>query len=336
MGPSKVKRTAYAPIRSMRFTNKERFCTPITDSITSYSINPGLIFPWLKVQAQCWEKYKFHKLEFRYVPGVPTTQAGTVALTFDFDAEDSIPGVLDELCVGNYVTTPVWKPTTLHVDLKLGDRLPQKNVRGELSNFDAKDEYDVGMMIVGVTGYGSVVSVGTIEVIYDVEFFMPQVETSTLEGFAAARTSATVDSTTPLYAAGITEVGGIKLGTSVLRTLTLPAGHGVKLSSIVETASEETDSRYASIKIRELGQEDWLSTAQAATAGVVEEKSFVQVANDPANPSLTKLDTILNLLKPIEVYFNTSSVGGSESTTTSSTWMRAIDVGFKLYKTFID
>ena len=75
--------------RSMRLSHVERFATVSPTSsvfaVTSYSLNPGLasIFPWLSDVANRFEKYKFSKISFRYVPQ-SAALAGLVTLAFDF------------------------------------------------------------------------------------------------------------------------------------------------------------------------------------------------------------------------------------------------------------
>jgi len=60
---------------------------------TTYSVNPGssTVFPWLSNVAANYNKYKFNRLRFVYVPAASTSTKGRVALAFNSNTLDVIP-----------------------------------------------------------------------------------------------------------------------------------------------------------------------------------------------------------------------------------------------------
>jgi hypothetical protein len=60
---------------------------------TTYSINPGLqgTFPWLSIEAQGWEKYKFRSLKLCSYTRTGSNTSGSIILAADYDAADAAP-----------------------------------------------------------------------------------------------------------------------------------------------------------------------------------------------------------------------------------------------------
>lgn len=60
---------------------------------SNFSINPGLpaSFPWLSVEAQGWEKYRFESLKLCYYTRTGTNVPGSLLLAADYDAADAAP-----------------------------------------------------------------------------------------------------------------------------------------------------------------------------------------------------------------------------------------------------
>jgi hypothetical protein len=169
--------------RSMRIVHRE-LVTSITGSATftvanTLALNPGIAatFPWLSVEAQGWEQYRFNKLKFCYYTRTGTSTPGSMMLVPDYDAADSAPSTEQIASAYRDVTEEVpWKtefscvldPAAL---LEPGNR---KYVRtGALaSNLDIKT-YDGGNFFVCTTD-GTAVPWGKLWVEYDVSFFVPQ------------------------------------------------------------------------------------------------------------------------------------------------------------------
>lgn len=176
--------------KSVRIEHRELCQTVTTNSSDDFVVafalplNPGqsTTFNWLSTQAIGWEQYKFHKLRFRYLTRVSTTNSGSVMLIPDYDAADSAP--TSEFVASSYEDCRedvIWKDIVCVLDPKglsgMYDR--HFNRFGALDpNLDIKT-YDVGRLFVAHIGTGSApVQIGKLWVEYDVEFFKPQLPPS--------------------------------------------------------------------------------------------------------------------------------------------------------------
>lgn len=65
------------------------------ESLTQFPCFSG--FNWLKNMANSYSEYEVHRIEYTYVPGVPTTTGGTVAMSFYTDMRDTQPNNLAEI-----------------------------------------------------------------------------------------------------------------------------------------------------------------------------------------------------------------------------------------------
>jgi len=168
--------------RNMVITHCERFATVaptgVGFEIAKYAVNPGLgaVFPWMCDVANRFDKYKFRSVKFRYIPQA-AANAGTVALAFDFDPNDDAPASMSEATTfHDYVMSSIWQGVDLNLDLQNGDKLPQKNTRPGLPGADLDlNMYDVGNLYVMTEGAAAGM-VGYIEVIYNVELYIHQVQ----------------------------------------------------------------------------------------------------------------------------------------------------------------
>lgn len=93
--PMKIKSLDSSTLEMERTEAFGSVTTSSTPGLFSTSIRP--FFPmatqlqWIRNFANSYSSYEILKLEFTYVPGVPTTTAGTVALAFFSDFRDSNP-----------------------------------------------------------------------------------------------------------------------------------------------------------------------------------------------------------------------------------------------------
>lgn len=101
------------------FSNESRVTyaiVPESGTIPGYDGNPAceLLFPWLSGVAQRYERYRFNKLSFKFVPSQATTTPGRVYAAWDYDYDDMLPLSKTEL-MANYsvVDAPVWEPFSL-------------------------------------------------------------------------------------------------------------------------------------------------------------------------------------------------------------------------------
>ena len=174
----RITRTA----RGMRIQHRELVVPTIAGATTftvqnRLALNPGLAatFPWLAPQAIQWQEYTCHALRAEYIPIAPTSKAGDVIISPDYDASDPTPTT--ELQISdNYDTVEdsCWRdievnltPSAMH---PIG---PRKYVRPCAIAGDIKT-YDVGALFVAVNNEADTTSVGKMWLEYDFEFFVPQ------------------------------------------------------------------------------------------------------------------------------------------------------------------
>lgn len=145
----------------------------------TFALNPGLAasFPWLSIEAQGWERYRFRKLNFRYTTSTGSTTPGTVIMAPDYDAADAAPATQAvALTYKDRKYCPPWELDKLCrlQPASMNSAFKEHFVRtGALAaNQDVKT-YDVGNLYLCVTG-GTAVTWGKLFVEYEVDFFNPQ------------------------------------------------------------------------------------------------------------------------------------------------------------------
>lgn len=137
----------------------------------NFQTNPGLgsVFPWCSQLARSYDKYRFKKLRFEYRAVVPTTTAGVVMMSFDYDTLDSLPPTKFE----HAQTTPNVESNAYNsftLDVKCDDAW--RFVRqGAIAGGDLKT-YDFGQMVISCS-YGTATLIGEIYVDYEVELAKP-------------------------------------------------------------------------------------------------------------------------------------------------------------------
>jgi hypothetical protein len=167
--------------KSFRVQHRELVNSSVSGSATfaiqnSLALNPGLAatFPWLAPQAGQWEQYVVHKLSAIYTPLAPTSTAGTVTISPDYDASDPTPTSEIQLS-DNYDTVEdsVWQDIVCLLDVgAMMASGPRKFVRPCQVAGDIKT-FDIGKLFVA-TNNGSSAAVGKLWLDYDFEFFVPQ------------------------------------------------------------------------------------------------------------------------------------------------------------------
>lgn len=149
-----------------RLSNIERIAEVNDSSIHSLQINPGMesAFPWLSNIARSYDRYRFHKLIFRYKPTCPTDTVGQVIMAWDYDSLDPVPTTEQEICQETYwVANSCWKPGMISISLRNNRGLLYTRA-GMIGYADLKT-YDIGQLIYKGPSNGST---GYIEVDYDI------------------------------------------------------------------------------------------------------------------------------------------------------------------------
>jgi hypothetical protein len=142
----------------------------------SFSINPGLFstFPWLSVEAQGWEKYRFNSLRFCSYTRTGSNTAGSILLVPDYDAADNAPS--SEVIASSYFGTEEdapWKDICCILDKnRLSRELYLRNAPLS-AKLDIKT-YDVGNFYVCTVDASSSASWSKIWVEYDITLINPQ------------------------------------------------------------------------------------------------------------------------------------------------------------------
>lgn len=162
---------------SLRFKECERITTingSVAFSVTgSIACNPGISssFPWLSGHANLFERYRIHKLVYRYKNLKGTASNGNILMSFDYDTLDNPPATAVEMTQSTvYVDGAPWRIFELDVPSDKRDLFTRS---GAVANSDLKT-YDMGKLHVAAEGCADVTPHGYLEVEYDVELFMKQ------------------------------------------------------------------------------------------------------------------------------------------------------------------
>jgi len=139
---------------------------------TSSIIAPS-VFPRLNAYVPIYEYFIFHKLDYLFQSNQPTTQAGEIILSVDYDPTDSAPTNVSAM-MRNVSSTManIYSDASLQV-LESLSRL--KRYETSAASSETLQQLQ-GMLTVAVQGYvnASASTVGYIIAQYDVEFFTPQ------------------------------------------------------------------------------------------------------------------------------------------------------------------
>jgi hypothetical protein len=115
-----------------------------------------------------YDLYRFKRLKFNYVPGLPTSEEGNVYMGVDYNTLDPVPASSSDLCqLSHWSMNVVWKPSNLTIDLNSIGWLYTRS--GPLANADYKT-YDLGRLFFATEGINYLGICGYVEVEYDVEF----------------------------------------------------------------------------------------------------------------------------------------------------------------------
>lgn len=172
------------------------------DKIAAYAINPanGTLFPYLSGIAAKFDAYKFLSLTFRYVPEVPTSTTGHIAMAVDPDPDagyDDLPHSRQEMMAfETCVSASLWTSVALKLPLTIINRYPKYLVATQDVERETGDPVrDIGRLFIesysATTGF-----VGTLWADYAVELFSPGVNRVPLQSMwteAEAGTSGVAD-----------------------------------------------------------------------------------------------------------------------------------------------
>lgn len=162
---------------SARYRESERIGTvpgsTTFDIVLDLACNPGLSgsFPWLSGHASLYEKYRVHKLVYRYKNLKGTGSDGNVIMSFDYDTLDTAPTSAVQMCQSTrWIDGAVWRIFELHVP---SDNRTLFTRNSAVSLADLKT-YDMGRIYVAAEGCSNFSDHGILEVEYDIELFQKQ------------------------------------------------------------------------------------------------------------------------------------------------------------------
>lgn len=194
--------------------------------VSNIACNPGLAgsFPWLSGHANLYERYRVHKLVYRYKNLKGTDSDGNIIMSFDYDTLDGPPVSAIEQCQSTrWIDGAPWRIFELHVPT---DSRILFTRAGAVQLADLKT-YDIGRLFIAAEGCADTSDHGILEVEYDIELIEKQPSRLTPGG--AANRSVTMYNLSTTTAGSPTidfdEVitNGLSI-TNVNGSYTLPAG----------------------------------------------------------------------------------------------------------------
>jgi len=163
-----------------------------------FYLNPGLaeLFPWLSTMAINYTLYKFHKLEFEFVPTVGSSTQGEIILTPEYDPSAAdITSEAQAVDHKDSVADVPWRCLRARLSAKDLHALgPKKFIRSTVTASDLKT-FDAGKLYVSTNNCVNSAALGKLYVHYTVELFTPVLEPATptttttiMDWLAAAQT----------------------------------------------------------------------------------------------------------------------------------------------------
>lgn len=143
-----------------------------TDEFRVTVIQPGLkeSFPWLSGIARNYDRYRFRKLTYKYVPVVGTSTNGRVAIGFDPDVLDPIPVLSSDFySLPKYKSGPVWEEHTLEIPMRNATLFTRI---ATVADSDQKT-YDFGSLFIYINASDTALK-GDLFVEYEIELLDPQ------------------------------------------------------------------------------------------------------------------------------------------------------------------
>ena len=149
--------------------------------VRSFALNPGLspTFPWLSIQAQGWERYRFRRLQFRYLTRCGTNTAGSINLIPEYNP--TVGGPISEEVACSYQNAlegSAWRDHLCVLNMKsMNAAAPGgKFIRSTtLPEGEDLGLYDSGNLFVGTSdATGGALNFGKLWVEYEVELLTPQ------------------------------------------------------------------------------------------------------------------------------------------------------------------
>lgn len=189
-------------------------------------------FPWLSTLAFNFDKYRFVRLHYEFVPSCPTTTPGRVAMYFDTDVASTPPTNKAELhSFEGVVDAPSWSSVALRVRCDNVIRFADQ------AQSDPR-LVDLGQITIATYGTGSSVDIGDVYVDYEIELIRP-VGGKPLATYYVGGNANSVLISGPVYAtiAGTTGITFTALTTGTFNITITAAGAGLVTGTPTPTGS---------------------------------------------------------------------------------------------------
>lgn len=163
--------------QSIRIRETERIGTvlgsPSFAVVGNYPLNPGLSgsFPWLSATAAQYEKYKVHKITYRYKNLKGTASDGNILMAFDFDSLDSPPSSAVQMT--QYTRCTDGSPWRIF-EMSIVPTGTELFTRSSIPSGADLKTYDLGRLFVAAEGCVDDSAHGYLEVEYDIELMKKQ------------------------------------------------------------------------------------------------------------------------------------------------------------------
>lgn len=147
-----------------------------------YAINPGLdaIFPWLSTQARGFSKYRIRRLAFHFRTSAPTSLAGNITLFGDANVTSPLPSSLTQaVSYQDAVTGPLWGNHSLSIPVKGIELYLRSGTVPDGQDPKTYDSYQFSWLVTGYIPSEVPISLGYIEMEYEVELIDRRVEIQT-------------------------------------------------------------------------------------------------------------------------------------------------------------
>jgi hypothetical protein len=255
-----------ANAKSCRIAHRELVDASVPGSTTftvqnTLQINPGLAatFPWLAPQAQQWEQYVCHRCAVIWVPIAPTSTAGDVMISPEYDASETVPTTETQLSDNaDTVVDSCWNSIVCNLDpssmrgIGLRHYVRPCAVAGDIKTFD------VAKVFIATNNETGTSAIGKLYLDYDFEFFKPQ--SSPSPATAPTQTSMFGLSGSQSYATTVAELvdfattvyDPLNFGPAVAGLFTPPAGT-YKIQSNVSYTDSAGETLTATISIHKNG-----------------------------------------------------------------------------------
>lgn len=162
---------------SITFSGSGFQIAPLSKAVPGYDLNPGAshLFPWLSGLAELYERFRFEQCTFRLISSMPTTTAGRVYMSVDYDFDD--PCCSTKQAMMSYRSCaegPVWEDLVLTCDprgMHDDGRLKYVSTVSRTNSIEPRTAY-AGYLIVALDS--TVACTFDLEVTYTVHLSIPE------------------------------------------------------------------------------------------------------------------------------------------------------------------